>query len=122
MNPSPPPPTRSPVNRATARNALLLNQFATPGLGSLLAHRWGEGIGQLLVAGAGFLMFVGWFVRTLISYYSLMTGATPPPTSYKLAIAGVATFAVAWVWSLFTSISLLREAARPPNPLGAARP
>ena len=97
-----------------ARRALLLNQFATPGLGSLMARRWGAGIGQLLVAGAGFLMFVGWFIRTLIGYYSLIGGATPPPMSYTLAIAGIATFAVSWFWSLATSISLLREAARPP--------
>lgn len=122
MSPPPSLPDHQPVNRTTARNALLLNQFATPGLGSLLAHRWVEGVGQLLVACAGFLMFLGWFVRTLIQYYSLMTGGTPPPPSYKLAVAGTATFLVAWVWSLFTSLSLLREAARPPVPSGPARP
>ena len=41
------------LSRTKARNALLLNQLATPGLGSLLAGRWIAGTGQLLCSVAG---------------------------------------------------------------------
>ena len=43
-----PPP--APLSRSAARNAALLNQCATPGLGSLMAGRRLAGIGQLLLA------------------------------------------------------------------------
>ena len=39
---------------ASARNCALINQLATPGLGSLMAGRLVAGIGQLLLAVAGF--------------------------------------------------------------------
>jgi hypothetical protein len=116
MNVPPPLPGNRKAELATARNAFLLNQFATPGLGSLLARRWAAGTGQLLVACAGFLMIMSWFIRVLINYYSLIGGATPPPQPYTLAIAGAVTFAVSWFWSLATSISILREAGRSPAP------
>ena len=47
-----------PVSRTTAHNAALLNQLATPGLGSLMAGRWLAGVGQLALAVAGFVMVV----------------------------------------------------------------
>ena len=83
-----------------------------------MARRWGEGIGQLLIACAGFLMIIGWFVRVLIIYYSLISSDTAPPITFGLAIAGAAVFAVSWFWSLATSLSLLREAARNAVPKG----
>jgi len=41
------------VSRTQARNAALLNQLGTPGLGTLLAGRWVEGILQLFLFLAG---------------------------------------------------------------------
>src|SRR6267142_5883224 len=49
--------------RSTATTCLILNQFATPGLGSLMARRWFAGTGQLVLAVAGFCLLVGWFVQ-----------------------------------------------------------
>jgi 4a-hydroxytetrahydrobiopterin dehydratase len=100
-----------PVSRATARNAALLNQLGTPGLGSLLAGRWIEGALQLLVFLAGFVLFCLWAFRNLAQYYQMMFDDVPKtaPGGGGLALTGVGICVMAWVWSLATSFSLLRE-------------
>ena len=102
------------ISHAKARNAALLNQFATPGLGSLIAGRWLAGSGQLLVFLAGFVIYCAWFIKSLKQYYSLMYSDAPieNPGLSRLAWTGVAICAAAWLWSLVTSISLIREASR----------
>ncbi len=87
-----------------------MNQLATPGLGSLLAGRKAAGIGQLLVAVAGFLMVMVWFAVQMYQFYSMLDASSKPQSVGWIGAAGGVTFAVSWIWSLFTSISLLREA------------
>lgn len=112
MKPSSPRPDQRQVDRATARNAALINQFATPGFGSLLARRWIAGTGQLLLAVTGFVLYVIWFVRTSVQMYqSLGTDAEAGP-DYRLLKAGLILFAAAWLWALVTSLSLLHQAKR----------
>ena len=105
---------RKKVSRALARNAALLNQLGTPGLGSLLAGRWIEGVGQLLLFLAGFVLFCVWAFRNLAQYYQMMFNAAPisAPGGIGLALSGGGICALAWVWSLATSFSLLREASK----------
>ena len=104
-------PRGKPLNRATARNAALLNLLATPGLGSLLARRWIAGGGQLLLAVAGFSLFLVWFVKEMIQYYGQITGDVEVQPVGKFLAAGLILFAAAWLWSAVTSFSLLREAS-----------
>src|ERR1017187_7719922 len=61
---------RGPLSRSTARNAAILNQCATPGLGSLMAGRRVAGIGQLLLGIAGFVMVLGWFALLGVQTYN----------------------------------------------------
>ena len=105
---------RKKVSRAQARNAALLNQLGTPGLGSLLAGRRIEGALQLLIFLIGFVFFCLWAVRSLAQYYEMMFNNAPKttPGSVGLALLGVAICALAWAWSLQTSFSLLREAGK----------
>ena len=105
---------RKKVSRAQARNAALLNQLGTPGLGSLLAGRWVAGALQLVVFLAGFILFCVWAVRNLVQYYQMMFNDAPKaaPGSGGLALAGVGICVLAWIWSLQTSYSLLREAGK----------
>jgi len=111
------PPARAPLSRAKARNAALINQLATPGLGSLLAGRWLVGLGQLLLAVAGFSLVIAWFVLLFVQFCRQMEGAPEPTSVAWLGELGAATFVLAWVWALFTSLSLLRAArAREPGP------
>jgi len=95
---------------------MLLNQLATPGLGSLLAKRWVEGLGQLLLAVTGFCMLFVWFIRLMASYYGqMMTEAGSAPASLpsgNLALGGAGLFALAWCWSLVTSFSIMRTSSQ----------
>ena len=113
MRMKPSSPSRKPVSRAAARNAVIVNQLATPGLGSLIAGRWLAGFGQLLLALAGFTLVLVWFVQMMIRYYGLIFGETQPRLP-KLALleAGAILFALSWFWAAVTSVSLLREASR----------
>ena len=102
------------TSHAKARNAALLNQFATPGLGSLIAGRWLAGTGQLLVFLVGFVLYCVWTIKYLAAYYSLMYSDAPLQTnSLKWMLwTGVGLCAAGWFWSLATSISLMREASK----------
>ena len=101
------------ISHAKARNAALLNQLATPGLGSLIAGRWLAGTGQLLVFSAGFVVYCAWAINNLKQYYSLMYSDLPVENAgwNRTAWIAVALCAAGWLWSLVTSISLMREAS-----------
>jgi hypothetical protein len=105
------------LSPAAARNCFLMNQFATPGLGSLMGGRIIPGVGQLFLALVGFALVMVWFLRTMKEYYSLMGEDTPSAISYgKYFFSGVMFFGASWLWSLLTSISLVRQAKTPPPP------
>ena len=105
---------RKKVSRAQARNAALLNQLGTPGLGSLLAGRLVEGVLQLILFLAGFVLFCLWAFRNLMQYYQMMFNDAPKTAAGNgsLALAGLVICTLSWVWSLQTSFSLLRAASR----------
>jgi 4a-hydroxytetrahydrobiopterin dehydratase len=97
------------ISRTAVRNATLLNLLATPGLGSLVARRWFEGVCQILLSVAGFALVVVWCIRELIPYYGQMFNETPPQRiGFQMLGIGAAMFAIAWIWSLLTSLSLSR--------------
>lgn len=100
------------TSRVKARNAALLNQLATPGLGSLLARRWIAGTGQLLLAVVGFVLVMVWFGKLMVQYYGQITGSVEVKPVGDIGLVGAGLFALAWCWSLVTSFSLLRGAAR----------
>jgi 4a-hydroxytetrahydrobiopterin dehydratase len=102
---------REKTSQAKARNAALLNLFATPGLGSLTAGRWFEGAGQLVLALAGFVLIMWWFVQEMHQLYGQINGDVPVRPIGSILMWGAILFALAWVWSLVTSLSLLRGAA-----------
>lgn len=110
------------LTESSARNCFLINQFATPGLGSLMVGRWLAGIPQLLLACAGFCMFVGWFILTMRETYSMSDFSYEPKSYAWLGGSGAIVFAAAWLWSLITSIQVIRAAkalktkAPPPVP------
>lgn len=118
MKPSSANPRRPALSRAKARNATFVNLLATPGLGSLMAGRWLAGGGQLFLALAGFALMLVGFYKLMVPYYSLgsmFNDSQPRPVNWKIVtifgVAGAGLFALSWIWSLFTSLSLLREAS-----------
>ena len=102
-----------PLNTTSARNCALLNQLATPGLGSLMAGRWLAGVGQLLLALAGFGMITGWFCFLALQLFQALSDDAHAGSDRSFAwlgLSGAVTFAVSWFWALITSLSLMREA------------
>ncbi len=92
----------------------MLNQLGTPGLGSLLARRWVEGTGQLLLSIVGFVLVAVWFVQMMKGYYGQIfdNGTARPVTPLTNLVLGGVLFALAWCWSLATSFSLMRAASK----------
>ena len=104
-------PKGRPLSRAKAKNAALVNQLATPGLGSLMCRRWIAGGGQLVLALAGFALVMVWFGKEMVLYYGQISGDVKPEAIGWILEAGTILFAASWLWSAVTSFSLLREAA-----------
>ncbi len=98
------------VSRAAARNAALVNQCATPGLGSLMAGRWIAGTGQLLLAVAGVVFVAVWFYDVMIQLYGQIDGDVQPHPVGWIGELGAVLFGAAWFWALVTSISLVARA------------
>jgi hypothetical protein len=110
MHMKPSSPRRKVVSRTAAWNAALVNQFATPGLGSLMAGRWVAGIGQLLLAVAGFVLVLVWFCDVMIQYYGQISGNVQLHPVGWVGELGAVVFGAAWLWSLVTSINLVVRA------------
>jgi 4a-hydroxytetrahydrobiopterin dehydratase len=94
----------------TARNAIL-NILVMPGLGSLLSGRWVAGTGQIIIVTVGAVMLFIWLYKVLAQYYGLMFGDVQSQTVGWIGEIGGVLFAVSWLWSAVTSLSLFREAA-----------
>ena len=122
MKPPFPPPHRKTNSRTAARNAALVNQFATPGLGSLMAGRWIAGMGQLLLAVAGFVLVVKWFVESMIRLYDQIDGNASPGPVAGIGEMGALLFILAWLWALVTSVSLMRRAKSEEPPAAQTNP
>jgi hypothetical protein len=112
------------LSPSAARNCLLMNLFATPGLGSLMGGRLIAGLGQLFLFLIGFVFITYWFIKTMKEYYSLMGEDVPIHVSYgKYFLAGFLFAAASWLWSLMTSIRMVHQAKPPePAPPGASPP
>jgi len=80
------------------------------------------GIGQLLLSVAGFLMVLGWFGLLALHTYEQLINDAPPKSVAWLGLAGAVTFVAAWLWSLVTSLSVLREARANEGSPKCARP
>jgi hypothetical protein len=75
-----------------------------------MARRFIAGTGQLLLALAGFALIVGWmfevFHRVCLQQ---LGGPVSPDSSGWMGKWGLICFGASWLWSLVTSLSLLRQ-------------
>jgi hypothetical protein len=97
-----------------------MNLVVLPGLGSFLARRRIAGAAQAMLAGTGAGMSLWWLV--LLARQWADDGYFPIDggNDFRIGVTGVLVFAVAWVWSLVTSLSVL-HAARSPKTSGVRK-
>ena len=88
-----------------------VNLLATPGLGTILAGRPFAGVIQLAMAASGFVLIIKWFY----AYFSAGLNGTDFPTGRDWQL-GLMLFAIAWLASLWSSVSLIRATSRPTPP------
>ena len=114
-----------PLSQHRLLTSILINQLATPGLGSLLARRRFSGAGQLCLALAGFGLFMLWMLRVIDREIleALDESVTQPGHShYWMCRWGLILFGASWLWALVTSLSLWRQANRSPTATGSPAP
>lgn len=104
--------TQKPLTIASARNATLVNLLAAPGLGTLLVGKLTVGLAQLALALSGFAFVLGWFISVMWQYYGQISGNVALHSVGWIGLVGAGLFASAWLWSLGTSIGLIRQARR----------
>ena len=92
--------------------AVLMNQCATPGLGSLMAGRYIAGTGQLLLSLAAAALILLWFANLLKVAYSIMDSTGQPDLKHGMGLLGFGVLFLAWCWAWISSVSILRQVRR----------
>lgn len=117
---------RRPLNRSEALGCLSAN-LALPGSGSLVAGRR-SGYVQLILTAIGFAITCLTGVRFVVWYLSNWTAINQPPVDDPLGgmlalwnairwpLVGVTFFGIAMLWSLATSLEVLRGATKDGTP------
>lgn len=106
------------MTRSRAWACLGINQLAFPGLGTIMAGR-DAGYAQAAIMVIGFSFFFGF----MVGYFWLLSQSIMGETSELAPVAyfqawhwllwsGLGLSALAWVWALASSISILRGVSR----------
>jgi hypothetical protein len=77
-----------------------------------MGRRWIAGSGQLIVCVLGFIFVLVWFLKIMGQYYGQITGDVVVKPVGWIGAIGAGLFALAWCWSLVTSLSLLSQAKK----------
>jgi hypothetical protein len=114
---------RPKSKRATGLNCLLINQLATPGLGSLMGGRILAGSIQLGLALLGFCLVLAWVIRlSANAYRQAFQLPTQPDAHPWMGMAGFAVFAASWCLSWVTSLSLIQHDRREKEKTAETKP
>ena len=98
--------------------ALAINQGATPGLGSFVAGHRVVGVFQMGLAVSGFIVILTWFWELVRgAWEGLQAGDSVSWPPSQGLILGLALFGSAWLWSLVTSLQILREIRKATPPI-----
>lgn len=106
------------LDKSKVTALILVNQLVTPGAGSLIAGRW-VGYPQLALATTGTLFICLFFFGFMADTWNLGRAPSEFGRYGPWGKIGVVTFAISWFWTLATSISMFREAARKKTAAGA---
>jgi hypothetical protein len=101
---------QSPLSRDRAWACVMLN-ISLPGLGSWKAGKFFAGVAQLTLAFAGFFLVLAWMLKWFQRIFQAQFDEplSPPPAGW-LWESGAALFVFSFLWTVWTCISLMREA------------
>ena len=107
-----------PSSSSMGWTALAINLGATPGLGSFVAGHRVVGLFQMGLAVLGFIAILAWFWGLLRgAWESVQAGGSISWPPAQALIVGCALFAGAWLWSLVTSLQILRDLRKTTPPI-----
>jgi hypothetical protein len=98
-------------DEAVAWGGLVANVLVLPGLGSLLVGRK-VGWVQAALALGGFVLTLVWLVSFVRAWISLGAFPFDAGPEMKTGLFGIVVFAVAWLWSVGTSLSVAWRTGR----------
>jgi len=102
--------------RSAAHTCLILNQFGTPGLGSIGAKHYVAGTIQLTIFLTGFAFFVVWFAQRVMETWRAFNDVPPKPDAYPwMGQLGWQLAVIAWLLAWYTTISVWRESKKKGN-------
>lgn len=105
-------------NRSSGWTALAINLGATPGLGSYLAGHRLVGVFQMGLSVSGFIVIMAWFWELARgAWESLQAGDSVVWPSSRGLVLGLSLFSAAWVWSLVTSVQIIRALRKTTPPI-----
>jgi hypothetical protein len=101
-----------PLDETLAWGCLAANLIGVPGVGTAMAGRRTEGLGQVILAVGGGIPLT-WFLLAYVAAV-LRTQALPPDDGpdVRALVLGLGLFLAGWLWSLVSSVSIVREARR----------
>lgn len=98
-------------DEAVAWGGLVANVLVLPGLGSLLVGRK-VGWAQAALAVGGFVLTLVWLVSFVRAWISLGAFPLAAGLDMEAGLFGIVVFAVAWLWSVGTSLSVAWRTGR----------
>ena len=104
------------VDETLAWSCLATNLLVLPGLGSMVARRRTAGLGQAALALGGTAMAVYWLVSLVRQWTREEAFPIDGGPDFAYGLIGVAVFGIGWMWSLATSLLVLRAVRRPGGP------
>jgi hypothetical protein len=105
-----PVPSERPLSRDRAW-ACVMQNLATPGVGSLKAGRIFTGVCQLSLAVASCVLIGAWVAGWSYRIYLAQADEPIPQTSSGWLLKwGVISFGVSWLWAMITCVSLVLQA------------
>lgn len=96
--------------------AIVINQLATPGLGSWIAGHRIAGAGQLAFSCSGFLYFLFCCVHHVSeSIRTALDGGESPSFPMEAWNRTLLIFGIGWLWAAITSLQMLWEIRNTPH-------
>ncbi|MEI7730101.1 MAG: hypothetical protein WCO56_11050 [Verrucomicrobiota bacterium] len=104
-----------PLDRSKAWACAAVNLLLWPGMGTIVAKRL-TGLVQMGVSGAGVVMVLISFAWFCLQWLNSTQVPSFTGREIRFGLAGVALFVLAWIWSAFSSITIVRASvAKPPK-------